>query len=625
MRDRDTLKLSSAIALAYAACGIVALQFAIPPGNISLLYPPAGIALAALLLFGNRVWPAITIGALAVSLLATHRAGLGGAAFLGALIVPLGATVQALAGAWMVRRWVGFPGQPDHPRAILLFLFVCAPLSCVINASFAVPALVAAGTIPADDALVSLSSWWIGDTLGVLIACPLMIAVLGRHTLSDWQSRRRTFVVPMAAALLLIGALILQVNQWERQRVRLLFEGNASHLSGQIQTRLAGYLYALQSTRELMAIYPETRRSAFSAFASPWLTRLPGIFALGWAPRVTDAGRSRLEEAMRHEGLADFRISERNEEGRLYRAPRADIYFPVIYNEPADRNRHSFGLNPLNFPPAAAAIRNTLAHSGPAASKVLRLVQDPDRQTGIVVYQSVYAREHADAPLGLVVLGLRMGDVLQAALDTRQLDGIGYCLADITGNETSLLGGSPDCLSANGKAALNWSEDFEFAGRTWRLSFHAGEQYFATHRSWAAWTLLALGLASIALLSAFLLLNSGRARKVAELVAERTSQLEAATIRLRAQQAMLAHAQSIARLGSWEADPVTGGGAWSDELFHILGLAPKPVGQLADLAEALHPQDRPQFQRLLSELADSMPAATLDARLVHADGEERAV
>ena len=69
------------------------------------------------------------------------------------------------------------------------------------------------------------------------------------------------------------------------------------------------------------------------------------------------------------------------------------------------------------------------------------------------------------------------------------------------------------------------------------------------------------------MLGAFLLTSTGRAQRIEELVRQRTAELADASRRLRAQQAMLTHAERIAQLGSWEADLKTGQGHWSTELF----------------------------------------------------------
>jgi integral membrane sensor domain MASE1 len=72
------LRPMAGITVAYAICGLLALHMAIPPGYVAPLYPSAGIALAGVLIYGGRIWPAIFLGALLTNIEAVLRSGLGG-------------------------------------------------------------------------------------------------------------------------------------------------------------------------------------------------------------------------------------------------------------------------------------------------------------------------------------------------------------------------------------------------------------------------------------------------------------------------------------------------------------------------------------------------------------------
>jgi len=63
------------IALAYAVCGLIALHIAIPPGYVAPLFPAAGVALAGMLIYGPRIWPAILLGSLVTNAEAVIRSG----------------------------------------------------------------------------------------------------------------------------------------------------------------------------------------------------------------------------------------------------------------------------------------------------------------------------------------------------------------------------------------------------------------------------------------------------------------------------------------------------------------------------------------------------------------------
>lgn len=187
------LRIQLGIAALYGVTGWLSLQVLASTGYVAAVYPPAGIALGAAILLGYRIWPAVAVGALITNVLATFYAG--GSPGPAVLVSVAGATMQALAGAWLARRLIELPNPLDTPRSIGRLLFVVAPLSSLINASVSIPTLYLTGLVEPQDMLSSWGGWWLGDTLGALVALPLMFVFLGRPA-SMWRGRRLTVAAP---------------------------------------------------------------------------------------------------------------------------------------------------------------------------------------------------------------------------------------------------------------------------------------------------------------------------------------------------------------------------------------------------------------------------------------------
>src|SRR5690606_8803725 len=98
---RKTLTVSGLIALGYALVGWFSLQFAVPPGYAAPFLPSAGIALAAVLIFGARHVGGVIAGSLVVQLLAAAQAGQPPGSAWEPLLIPFFAGLQALAGVWL--------------------------------------------------------------------------------------------------------------------------------------------------------------------------------------------------------------------------------------------------------------------------------------------------------------------------------------------------------------------------------------------------------------------------------------------------------------------------------------------------------------------------------------------
>jgi diguanylate cyclase len=624
------LRPMAGITIAYAICGLLALRMAIPPGYVAPLFPSAGIALAGVLIYGERIWPAIFLGAFVTNIEAVILSGLGGEGWIMPLCVSTGAVMQALAGAALARRWIGFPNALDTAGAILRFLFAAAPVSCVISASIGVGTLVLLGAIPLNEAPFSWWNWWAGDAIGILVAAPLTFVFFGRPR-KDWASRRLALALPLSVALILLIGLEIQVGKWEQERLQSRFERDARYLSSLLFTRFSDYLDVLQSAERVMVAAPELDHDGFQRFGASWLSRFGGLQAIGWIPRVTDKQRAAMESAARADDTTrSFRIIEHASGGQLITAGLRAEYYPIRYITPLEANRKALGIDVLTVSAPAEAIPGTLKDGKAAATRAFTLTQETEGKLGVVIYQrtSPAATREAGKPDGLVFVALRIEDAIKGALQGHPISGIDYCLSDVTtapgqGERLAGLAECPDQDTQGTGGLTPWVETFDFGGRTWALHLVAAPNYAVLYRGWEAWTLLAIGLLSVGTLGAFLLTTTGHARRVEDLVHLRTNELADAGRRLSAQQAILTHAERIAHLGSWEADPLTGQGRWSKELYRILGIPTIDDSNLSRLISAIHPDDQSRLRDALQEAERGIASASLDIRLPdHADGSE---
>ena len=299
-------------ALLYWAVGYPAIHLAIPPGYTAPFFPPAGIALAALFVFGLRLWPAVFAGSALIQLAtAWPLLGSPGWNLLGPLAVPAGATLQAVVGAVLARRLLAPEDKLDTAGSVMRFLGVCVPLSGLVCSTIGVSALVQAGVIPAADAFFNWWTWWTGDTLGMLVAAPLTLVFIGRPA-QDWRPRRLGVALPMSIALVLLALAYQQVVSWENSRLRAQFERDSVHLSGLLQKRLEEQVDMVRSIERLLLASDHVSRSDFHEFVAPWMQRHPGTRSFTWNQHLPHAARTAFEEAMRDEYQTDFRVLDRD-------------------------------------------------------------------------------------------------------------------------------------------------------------------------------------------------------------------------------------------------------------------------------------------------------------------------
>lgn len=186
----------TALAVIYFAAAKFALMFAISPGYATAVWPPSGIALAALLLLGNRVWPGVWLGATLVNFTVSFSP-------IVPLLIATGNTLEALAGAILVRRFiVGLSCRFEHAADVFKFVAVAA-LSCVIAATVGVVSLTVQGSVAWLDFFPNWVTWWQGDTAGIIIMTPLLLNWSIRHPMV-WSQQR---LAELAALVLLCAGI----------------------------------------------------------------------------------------------------------------------------------------------------------------------------------------------------------------------------------------------------------------------------------------------------------------------------------------------------------------------------------------------------------------------------------
>jgi len=173
------LKISTLAVIIHLAARL-GLKMAYVQFNTSPVWPPAGIALAALLLFEYDLWPGISLGVLVGSLLT-------GAQLSVALGSTLSNTVEALVGAYCLNRLVGFHLTIDRTRDVLGLILVSL-FSTALGATLGTTTLMLTGQAYWSVFGGLWFTWWIGDLLGALVVAPLLLVWLGRITLrSSWR------------------------------------------------------------------------------------------------------------------------------------------------------------------------------------------------------------------------------------------------------------------------------------------------------------------------------------------------------------------------------------------------------------------------------------------------------
>lgn len=522
------------IAAAYFATGKLGLLLAIPPGYATAVWLPSGVALVGVLLFGYRACFGVVLGSFLVNIGISFDSSNADAIIRSSAIagsIAAGAALQAAAGTFLVRRFVGFPNALDNEREVGKFLALGGPASCLVNASWSVSTLFLAGAVSANDFLFHWWTWWVGDSIGVLIVTPLVLAWIAEPRAS-WRPRRMAITVPLGIAFALAVVFFIRASQWEQERIRNVFVEQANSIGASLKGSVDRYIEVLHSFRDFYGASQYVSRQEFHDFGAGPLVRYPGFQALSWNPRVTAAERPAWEAELSKEIGAPAAITERDAKGGLVPASPRTEYVAVRYIDPLPQNTAALGYDVSSDPVRAEALMRARDSGGPAATARIVLVQDVRREPGFLVFLPVYRggttpgtvqarREHL---LGYATGVFRVSDMVAPSVKSVNKAEIQLLLTDgaappemrfLYSDHHTFEQGILD--EAEHARAGAHTIEFNVAGRSWLLSVTPTELYLARHRGWQAWTMLAAGFLFSGLLGAFLLVITGRAQRIERL------------------------------------------------------------------------------------------------------------
>lgn len=191
-RKRRRIWELACVLAAYVLAGEIGLAVPFTSGNISPLWPPAGVALAAMVILGYRIWPAVALGAFLVNFFT-------GIPHLAAAGIALGNTVGPLCGAWLLRQLPRFQPSLTRLRDVLGMSILGAFCGTAVSATVGASVLFLTGVNAWSGLGSAWLMWWLGDAMGVLIVTPLVLTFTG--LMAIWEDRRL-----VEFACLLLGA-----------------------------------------------------------------------------------------------------------------------------------------------------------------------------------------------------------------------------------------------------------------------------------------------------------------------------------------------------------------------------------------------------------------------------------
>ncbi|WP_068373278.1 ATP-binding protein [Paraglaciecola hydrolytica] len=515
------------------------------------IWLPAGIALVGCYIWWWRFFPAVFIASLFFNL-STHNiqelAQVSQALLAEVTLIALGATLQAIIGSACLKYWFGNPLVLKSEKEILGFVVIVGVLVNLIAANFGVFALSQFNpSYNTDNYWQNMLVWWMGDSLGVVVGAPFILALVGFNGF-DLQTRKSRLLIISISSLLFIMVSLstLFFAKYSYNNALALAKRELQVIDNGLRGEISNNQSQLQLLSRFLQTNPELSREEFAAFSSELISGQSAIKALYWNPVINqqDIGNfvAKLQTIYQQPIIINGNSLSEN-----------DPMVVVKYINPEQGNENAIGFNVFSNPERRAALEKPLNPYFLRATPIIQLVQSNVAEAAYLLFAPVYATEQNSDSSDInkpQVIGYATGvflvdQMLTQALRTAVSDIFWYELQDK--NTQQVFAGNTQA----GQSQLNndvnlMTLTFDLSGQHWQMELVPKRPFLIHYQSDLSTLLYIFQILIVAFSIAFILLMNNRQMVLNHLVNERTNDLVLAT--QEAKKSNLAKGQFLANM-----------------------------------------------------------------------------
>ncbi len=523
------------IAGAYFLAAIVGNFVAVSPIGASPIWPAAGVALAGLHLYGRKLLPGLFVGILCAQIhsfqdFSTLEKIID--SMIMGTVIAIGSSLQALFGLWLLRKNNIASDDPLLDEvSILKFIFFGAFVSTVVASSIGATTLLLNSIITLDQIALTWSTWWIGDSIGILIFTPVILIFLAQPR-QLWHQRVKAVVLPLLIILSLTYLLFSHSVVQERKQHKANFDLAVERFHSVLSSNISAFVRDSLVLKGIFDGSEYVSREEFNTITKPLTEGRTGLFALEWIPRIADGERATFEQKIG----ANFSILEPDDNRILMPAKKREEYFPIAYIQPWAQNQKAYGYD-ISTNPIAKKNIDKAKNTGTAVfSEPIKLIQDKDENYGYVSYAPVFDKQNADELDGVVASIFNVKDVVQNSIQAEH-NLFNFLIRD--DNKVIYNNFPENTVHGLSRFQIELKLPIDVADRRLIVEYLPSLFFANQNASWTIWLILLGGFLFTGTSGIALLILSGRNMLTEELVKQRTREIKQAKVELQEQNADL--------------------------------------------------------------------------------------
>ena len=496
------------------------------------IWLPSGIALVGCYIWWWRFVPAVFVSSVCFNLLSQPDISwhmLQGDLLLQVSMIGAGSSLQAAVGAWVMRNWVGDILALKSDKYALIFVFVVSIMVCVISANIGVFSLSLFNpNYSVGNHWSNVLFWWVGDTIGVLLATPFILVLL-RKTDSQQPQRNSSFVLTTSLALfviVLVITLIFSINN--KQSATTVVEKELQVVENSMHRQINKSLVSVQAVANYIQRTRKLDRQSYESFVRPILQENTAIKAMSWNQVVQSSQKADFLKKWQNEYYENLGIKGAAIEPE-------DPLVVVKYIVPLAGNEQALGFNVYSRHDRKITLRHSAEQSAVKATPIVQLVQSTQPEPAYLLFAPVYKLTETSSEqtyFNKQLMGYATGiflvkHVVEQALTQSHFSMFNFELIEaasgtvIYGN----TGNSTASLAANTKA---YKQVYDQAGRAWVLFLQVKPEFINHYHNQTSLILLIAQLVIVAFIMALVLIMHSRQYSLNLLVNKRTESLNQA-------------------------------------------------------------------------------------------------
>ncbi|MCW7491939.1 MASE1 domain-containing protein [Leptospira sp. 2 VSF19] len=522
------ISLQTFVFLIYLIAGKLSLTLSSIDGYSTPIWPPAGFALGFVLLFGNRVWFALFCGAYFTN--TTHLPTLETLTqFLISdpqnLTISLGNSTSALLGSFLLKKYSKSNLNIFQANEIMHFFVFAGPITALVSSVIGSLSLLYFKIIYFEFLFQTWITWWMGDTIGIIIFTPLMVLIYKWYKGEEKLLRLIIFASATMSTFVFTLSIFFLTRNWEKEFIKYRIKSDGQIISAGIENRLLENLRVLKGLGTFISLTNNLNRKYFEAFSKGFLTDSDSVTTLSWNPWISHSSRSTAEANLKIDYPGSIGISIQKDR-KLYPSPKYEEYVYIKYIFPYAENKDAIGFNLLSDMTRKEALLRAKEMFGIEMTGKINLVQVAENNVGFLVF---YPVRRGTGEFGMATAAIRISKIIDKAL---------------IGNDQNHL-----CIKIEEKSSLYHQEIFSkncsnmkekifsdffyehqltIGSHILKIKTVATKEYFDKNLTNASRFLLIISSLLTGLLGILLLIIMGKEKSIQDIVEKRTFELEKA-------------------------------------------------------------------------------------------------